>query len=198
MPVIDRTAVILDIFADHAHTRRGQAPGRARPARVQPRPHARAVDAPRAPRRRHRHARTGRVADRDRPPPGARPDRRAQAPPRRRQGLAATMRAERERAHLPQVALAGYTNAGKSTLLNALTGADGRRARPPLPHARPDHARCRLHGRTVPGDRHRRLHPQAAPPARRRLRARRSRRRRSPTSSSTSSTPRPPRRTGSR
>jgi GTP-binding protein HflX len=35
-----------------------------------------------------------------------------------------TMRAERVRAHLPTVALAGYTNAGKSTLLNALTGAD--------------------------------------------------------------------------
>ena len=33
------------------------------------------------------------------------------------------MRAERERAHLPQVALVGYTNAGKSTLLNQLTGA---------------------------------------------------------------------------
>ena len=29
-----------------------------------------------------------------------------------------------ERAHLPTVALAGYTNAGKSTLLNAITGAD--------------------------------------------------------------------------
>jgi GTP-binding protein HflX len=33
------------------------------------------------------------------------------------------MRAERERAALPTVALAGYTNAGKSTLLNALTGS---------------------------------------------------------------------------
>jgi GTP-binding protein HflX len=34
------------------------------------------------------------------------------------------MRARRSEAAVPSVALAGYTNAGKSTLLNALTGAD--------------------------------------------------------------------------
>jgi len=34
------------------------------------------------------------------------------------------MRARREGSSLPRVALAGYTNAGKSTLLNALTGAE--------------------------------------------------------------------------
>ncbi|MGH3003861.1 MAG: GTPase HflX [Gaiellaceae bacterium] len=35
-----------------------------------------------------------------------------------------TRRKERRRTETPTVALAGYTNAGKSTLLNALTGAD--------------------------------------------------------------------------
>ncbi|MBQ8303009.1 MAG: GTPase HflX [Clostridia bacterium] len=36
----------------------------------------------------------------------------------------AVMRAQRDRSGLPKVALVGYTNAGKSTLLNSLTGAD--------------------------------------------------------------------------
>lgn len=40
-------------------------------------------------------------------------------------GTRAVMRAERARsAHIPNVALVGYTNAGKSTVLNALTGSD--------------------------------------------------------------------------
>jgi GTPase len=39
-------------------------------------------------------------------------------------GTRAVQRAERERAALPTIALVGYTNAGKSTLLNAMTGAE--------------------------------------------------------------------------
>jgi GTP-binding protein HflX len=124
MPVVDRTTVILDIFAAHAHTaegklqvelaqlqynlarmrglwthleRLGGGVGTRGPGETQIETDRRlARDRISALKRKLGHVRANRTI----------------------------MRAERERAHFPQVALAGYTNAGKSTLLNALTGAD--------------------------------------------------------------------------
>ena len=56
-------------------------------------------------------------------------------------------RAERERAALPTIALVGYTNAGKSTLMNALTGAEVE-VRDRLFHTLdPTTRTLRLHGR---------------------------------------------------
>ncbi len=123
VPVIDRTAIILDIFADHARSAEGKLQvelaqleynlarmrglwthlerlgggiGTRGPGESQIETDRRlARDRIAALRRRLERTKAGREV----------------------------MRAERERAHLPTVALAGYTNAGKSTLLNALTGA---------------------------------------------------------------------------
>src|SRR5437868_10570281 len=124
VPVIDRTAIILDIFAEHAHSAEGKLQvelaqleynlsrmrglwthlerlgggiGTRGPGESQIETDRRlARDRISALRRRLEHVKSNR----------------------------AVQRAERERAHLPAVALAGYTNAGKSTLLNALTGAE--------------------------------------------------------------------------
>ena len=129
LPVIDRTAIILDIFADHAHTAEGKlqvelAQLEYNLARMRGLwTHLERLGAGRM---------DGGIGTRGPGETQIETDRRLardriSALKRRLEHTKATrgvMRAERERAALPTVALAGYTNAGKSTLLNALTGAD--------------------------------------------------------------------------
>jgi GTP-binding protein HflX len=128
MPVIDRTAIILDIFAAHAHTAEGKlqvelAQLEYNLARMRglwshlERLGAGRIDGgigTRGPG--ETQIETDRRLARDR----ISALRRKLADVRASRSV---MRAERDRARLPQVALAGYTNAGKSTLLNALTGS---------------------------------------------------------------------------
>ena len=129
MPVIDRTAVILDIFAGHAHTADGKlqvelAQLEYNMARMRGLwTHLERLGAGRG---------VGGIGTRGPGESQIETDRRLardriSALRRRLEHVKSNrkvMRAERERAHLPSVALAGYTNAGKSTLLNQLTGSE--------------------------------------------------------------------------
>jgi GTP-binding protein HflX len=128
MPVIDRTAIILDIFAGHAQSAEGKlqvelAQLEYNLARMRGLwTHLERLGAGRG---------EGGIGTRGPGESQLETDRRLardrisalRRKLREVKGSRAVMRAERERGHLPQVALAGYTNAGKSTLLNALTGA---------------------------------------------------------------------------
>jgi len=128
VPVVDRTATILDIFAAHAHS----AEGKLQVELAQLEYNLARMRGLWTHLERLGGVSSGGFATRGPGESQIETDRRLArdriAALKRRlvqvKGSRATMRAERERAHLPQVALAGYTNAGKSTLLNALTGAE--------------------------------------------------------------------------
>jgi GTPase len=128
IPVIDRTAIILDIFADHARSAEGKlqvelAQLEYNLARMRGLwTHLERLGAGRM---------DGGIGTRGPGESQIETDRRLArnriSALRRRlrdtKATRATMRKERDRAGLPTVALAGYTNAGKSTLLNTMTGA---------------------------------------------------------------------------
>src|SRR6059058_1326540 len=128
MPVVDRTATILDIFAAHAHT----AEGKLQVELAQLEYNLARMRGLWSHLERLGGVSSGGFATRGPGESQIETDRRLArdriATLRRRlehvKGTRAVQRAERERAALPTVALVGYTNAGKSTLINALTGAE--------------------------------------------------------------------------
>src|SRR5215207_1820431 len=128
--VIDRTALILDIFAQHARSREGKA--QVELAQLQYMlPRLRGWGESMSRQAGGRVAGGGGIGTRGPGETKIETDRRrinTRIAKLRRQlaelgATRATQRQERVRHEVPSVALAGYTNAGKSSLLNQLTGA---------------------------------------------------------------------------
>jgi len=125
--VVDRTALILDIFAQHARSREGKAQVElAQMSYMLPRLRGWGESLSR------QAGRAGGIGGRGPGETKIETDRRRindkmsklRREIKEMKVSRDTKRSERRKNNIPSVAIAGYTNAGKSSLLNRLTGAD--------------------------------------------------------------------------
>ena len=171
--VVDRTALILDIFAQHAKSREGKA--QVELAQLQYMlPRLRGWGESLSRQAGGRVAGGGGIGTRG---PG---ETKIETDRRRIRTKISRLRGEingfktgretqrglRRRNEVPSVVIAGYTNAGKSSLLNALTGAGVLVEDALFATLDPSVRRAKSPGRAaVHADRHRRLRPAPAAPA---------------------------------